>query len=270
VIVRFQEQHTISSKKSKPMKITKKHLAALSSLVVIACAATAQSQTYSLSTSLQPFDLLFNDNNVTFMAFPISGATFTGSTIISPGVPSIEQTGSFLLPASTLTQTFDETRTITLPPVFPNPPQTVTLTGTLTLTASIAGGEFSLDTGARPLNYLSPNTYSFNGSLGFVLPVDVSYALVTGGQTYTGSSVVNFPMLFQGGSQLDTTEYPTSIGLDPNPNIGPVYPGVITVASVAAANGFDSTITITPEPPTLALGAAGAVAMLLIGRRVRR
>ena len=219
----------------------------------------AHCQTYQLSRTISDIGFSFTDLGNPIGSATIPGVTFNETVIVNPGAATIEQIGSFSLPPAAFSLTNTETRSI--PPIFPNPPQT--LTGILTLNVAFGGGDVSFDTGAQPITYNGQN-YSVIASAFQALPVELSYSLVTGGQTYTGSFDPNLFFGLNLSSQLDTANFPNSIGLSDNPDFGP---GKVTVADFTAANGFQANIMLVPEPSVMALGGICAIGLLVFRRR---
>jgi hypothetical protein len=137
----------------------------------------------------------------------------------------------------------------------------------MTVTLSYAGGTAAFDTGTRNLSW-NGQAYAFNGNASFGLPMNVSYSLVTGGQTYTGSVLHTVGFTFNGGSEIDTSGYPASIVLVPDAGVGlNLFQSL--GANATAANGFRMELVAVPEPSTIALGVLSVVGCFCF-RRARK
>jgi|SRR6267154_1989378 len=199
----------------------------------------------------------------------VSGSFNVSNNItVNAGAQTIEDQGSFFLPSASGFSVFHETRQITMPAVFPNPPQTVSVSGELTVNVFFVGGGFQFDTGPRSLSYvgaslLGPNTWKFFGGTFVNMPVEVSYSLDTGGQTYTGTVDQNLQFFYSSGSFLETSDYPATLNISPTP----FEETVSDIANVTASNGFNvDVIAVVPEPSTYLLGGLAACAVVLFRR----
>lgn len=245
----------------------------------IALAESANSQIYQFSSSLPAFSLLvessssYNTSLAPLIPLALEG-NLTETVYIDAQASTIREVGSIVFSASTTwSNTIMETQQITLPPVFPNPPQTITLTGMETTVLSLDNSPVSFDTGTRPISW-NGQQYTYNANVSISLPLSAHWSLVTGGETYEGSTNLNYGMfLFRGSdpwnsnqAAIDTSDYPNSINITPNLNVWGLG-GHIT--SFTAANGFSENLNVVPEPTSLSLLALGAVA-LLGGCRMRR
>jgi hypothetical protein len=133
---------------------------------------------------------------------------------------TIRQTGTVYLAASSATVRFQDTQQVIQP--FPNPP--VTVSGDLTVTLNFAGAVLPFDTGTQSASW-DGYVYTFPGPLPvYTLPMNGSYSLVTGGETYTGSFNYSLHTIMGWGvdssifafTQLDPTGYPDTILLSGN------------------------------------------------------
>lgn len=142
----------------------------------------------------------------------MANCAVSNTLTINQAAGTIEEAGTIFLPSSSAT--FDSTQMQTVAAVFPNPPQTVT--GDVQLTLSYNGGPISFDTGTQSLTFQSGTIWGFNGTVGLSVPLNLSYSLVTGGETYTGSVEATLPATIDCGSRIDIANYPGSLQLLPD------------------------------------------------------
>jgi hypothetical protein len=231
------------------------------------------SQTYVLpGQSLPPFGpaILLSGSLVGSLSW--GSATLSDTVAINPSAYTIEQSGSISLAAATSTFSVTQTQqVISVVQDFPNPQMTVTnsVPGTLTMSMNFAGGTFSFDTGAQTLTW-NGSLYTYNGQTPVQIPVDISYSLVTGGQTYAGTyDDVGLFYDLTLSDQLGVGNYPNSISLSPSPSwfALPNYSSR-TIADFTAADGFQANIISTaPEPSAMALLACGLLALTFLKRQ---
>jgi hypothetical protein len=181
-----------------------------------------------------------------------------------------------------------------IPPIFPATAAT-SVTGDITVTLlGVSGGIIPFDTDPRPViwdpvsqAYLIDRPTSF-----FTLPLNFSYSIVTGGETYDGLfSVALVPPdpgfgfhLFE---WISTTEYPASITVDGLSGSGLKGIGAI---GFTAPNDFQLSLsvggfknfaavspqsgpivaTVVPEPSSVVLFGLGLVGIIRLGKITRR
>lgn len=159
---------------------------------------------------------------------------------------TIRQTGTVVMAASSATVTFNDTEQFTLPPVFPNPPVTVTVTGVVTVCLNFGGGSFSFDTGTKPASW-NGYSFSFDGTIeALTFPMSGSYVLVTGGETNTGSFTYSISAAAKSVwtfTSLTPAGYPESVVLSGNGGRGSSCdPGALRLsggpAPFTASNGY--------------------------------
>jgi hypothetical protein len=192
--------------------------------------------------------------------------TISETVTINSTAGTIEQAGTISFDAANFdTFSASQTQTITIPAQFPNPPQTVQVPGSITVGLTSDAQTASFDTGADLLNYISPGSWTFNqSSVSIDIPLDLSYSLTTGGQTYTGDWQGDMDPRITLPNQLSTVNYPTSIGLSPAPQ---TYVPIEQALDFTASNGFVADIDVVPEPNTLALVGVGLSAFGLLHRK---
>jgi hypothetical protein len=226
----------------------------LSIVVLFGLPFIAHSQSYMESLPVTFYANLQALGSSELYAIP---GTLNETVTIDSTAQTIEQSGSVSFPM-TAWGSFRaaQTQTIQIPAQFPNPPTTQQVAGTTIIGITSSAATVSFDTGAKPLTYFAGNVWRISSStepLG--LPVDVSYSLTTGGQTYTGDWQGQIDDSLSLPTELGTENYPTSIDLSPDPEVGmSVDQGLF---ALTPPNGFVETISITPEPNTLALLAVG-------------
>jgi hypothetical protein len=197
--------------------------------------------------------------------------------VINPTALTIQQSGTISIPASIPSLSLAESETvITSSNInnFPNPPTTIyftnTITGNLTVSLSESGTTVAFNTGPEALTW-NGNAYTYSGDVQLSIPVEISYSLQTGGETYNGSQDLNSPFFVTLGSQIDLSEYPSSIALDPDPtgnSIESENPPIVTVADFTAANGIQTDIVeVVPEPCSAAILAGGFGILCVLRKR---
>jgi hypothetical protein len=239
-------------------------------LALLITAKNARTQTYVMPGQLtSPFGPGIVLHSHFVGGFSWGSGTISDTVVINPTAYTIEQSGSISLSAASESFQAMDTQMVITDPGFPLPPTTNLVAGTLTMNFDFAGGTFKFDTGTRPLTW-NGSSYTFNSETSVDLPMSISYSLVTGGQTYSGtdgSVDLNFPLTL--GNQLDIGNYPTSISVSPSFSWVDQWDySIATVANITAADGFQADILATvPEPSSLAVLGCGLVAFTLIKRR---
>jgi hypothetical protein len=136
-----------------------------------------------------------------------------------------------------------------------------------------SGGTFSFGTGVQSLTW-NGSSYTYNGDTSIEVPVSISYSLVTGGQTFSGTDEnLDLYYYLSLGDQLSTANYPESISTSPSSTWFYQYSAVTetTMASFTATDGFQgdllATTTSVPEPSSWAILGCALVAIKLIKQR---
>jgi hypothetical protein len=200
----------------------------------------------------------------------------TETAYVDAVAQTVRQVGSFSVVGGTNSTKFSET--VTLPPVFPNPPKTVS--GDLTLSLSVDSGGLSVpfDTGPQSVHWDAlSGAYTLDGgavSVNESVPINGSYSFMTGGQTYNGLFSYSLPLsgTINCFARMSTANYPASIYL--YECAGRVPGGVQDmVAEIITANGFDIMLQagtgelVIPEPSAWKLGTVGAIILCAFGRK---
>ena len=229
---------------------------------------TVRSQVYQFSQILPEFGAgVFYQGNLV-AGFGSANSAVSDTATINQGAGTIENAGTIYVPALTETGSFQQTQS--LGAVFPNPPTMVT--GDVQLTLSFSGGFIPFDTGMQSLIYQGGTIWGFNGTAALTIPLSLSYSLLSGGQTYTGSLETFLPATIDLGSKVDIANYPGSIQIMPDKGTTFVTDGdVDTGVNITAADGFVlNGLTVTPEPSSLALLGLGGLGVLLVLQRNKR
>jgi hypothetical protein len=179
--------------------------------------------------------------------------TLTETIYLNPVAQTIREVGVISGTPSATQISFQDNQQIA--GVFPNPPQNIP--GSVTVTLAPTGGGLSFDTGTQPVTWDSGiGAYTFNGDLGTIGSFAGSYSLNTGGQTYSGSFTYgltvqavrvpeNTSYTF---NTVSTINYPNSLtlsGLGTSLNAQQwnywslATPSPSLVPDVVANNGFD-------------------------------
>jgi hypothetical protein len=253
------------------MKITKTVSIILAFMAVFAMTSSSETQVYQLSTPIS--------GSMTMSARDLNGPTgssagfslnFTNlaETIYLDSVAlTVRQIGTISYFPSATNFQFVETQSI--PGQFPNPPTEVS--GNITVALSVGSNGISFDTGPQAVTWhsdISGYTVADNGYV-FVngVPMNGSYTLVTGSQTFSGSfSYTLFPLFNTEGipstfNNLYLDNAPYSIQLS---GLGTVcISGLMTssgtVADVVATNGFEMQLSPGAEPWACNYGYIGEV-----------
>lgn len=174
--------------------------------------------------------------------FTLNFNNLSETIYLDPVAQTIRQVGVISVTPSAPNISFQETQQI--PGQFPNPPQSIS--GNVTVNLAPTGGGLSFDTGPRTATWNSgAGAYTINGYIESI-PMQGSYSLVTGGQTYTGS--FSYTLLYNlwwasdAFGQCSTAGYPNTISLN-GLGTGDLGMGVFNsspslVADVTAPNGF--------------------------------
>jgi hypothetical protein len=226
--------------------------------------STAKAQIYQFSAVDPQFIVNVGSDAVTGQ-LTMPNCAFTDTVTINEGNGTIEDAGSVSIPSTSLTLTYQQSQT--LKAVFPNPPQTII--GDATVSFSLTGGVFAFDTGVQPLIYEGGSLWGFSGNTSLQIPTEISYSLTTGGQTYSGSLASYVNAVFHPGSTIDVTGYPGSIELIPDngPLISNQGPAGVPAVQLIAANGFQFTAGVAPDPSSVSLMALGALGFVFTTRR---
>jgi hypothetical protein len=229
--------------------------------------STATAQVYQFSEINPSFSVMVGSDNTAGL-LTMSNSSISSTLTINQAASTIENAGFVTIAGSTTTLSYEQSQT--LKPMFPNPPQTIT--GDATVTFSLSGGTFAFDTGAQPLSYQGGSIWGFGGSVGVDVPIDISYSLMTGGQTYSGSLETYVAAILNPGSMIDVANYPGSILLLQNggPLISSGGPQGIPFVSLTAADGFLFGAGVAPEPSSLVLLVVGGLCVAWLFRRRNR
>jgi len=246
-------------------------------LVSVLLPLAVESQTYSVTGSdigEIPFFISVNGGRAQNFSTPVN---LTETATINVANQTIEQSGSFFLPANIFTASFQQSETLTIPqppPVFPNPPnppisENETGTETVNLFVPNESDIMTFDTGAQPIvwngsAYVCHVAYAYSWNI----PIAGTYSLVTGGQTYTGSFNFYVSGTATTFDQISAANYPASIGLGGASWSVPEFPGNYGFADVTASNGFEMQVSVTvPEPTSFAVLCFGFAGLMLFNRR---
>jgi PEP-CTERM motif len=241
-------------------------------VVVLGIQLCGYSQTYTLQQTISPIGPGFYDSGNPIGGIDWGSGALSDTVVINPTAYTIEESGSIYLAPMENSLSVTETQSITsVIQDFPNPPMTVTtpVTGNWTITMSLSGGAYSFDTGVQPLSW-NGSEYTFNGDTTVQIPISISYSLVTGGQTYSGTGInadLNFPLALN--DELDVANYPGSISLNPNSSFYNLpYISGPTVTSFTASDGFRTDLVASvPEPTTWALLGTALLTAKFMKRR---
>ena len=261
------------------MKLYSSSYIAILAIIGLAAIEKANCQTYQISQAIS-LGIPISDSgnhNASGSTFILPGS-LSETVYLDPNALTLREAGSFSF-ANTANVLLNETRQVVtvsnIPAIFPNPPYTVSVTqvlsGTLTAGVSIGQTSFAFDTGLMPV-FWNGQKYAFNGAgaIGYSLPADFLWSLLTGGQTYSGGTHADltFKILLNGGT-LDTTGYPSSLGVNglPSTFVGSGFLPNIELANFTASNGFEAHITAAPEPSSFTLIGFSTAAMLFWSRR---
>jgi hypothetical protein len=204
------------------MKFTTSQKIVASFVLGLGLQTNGQAQTYQMSGTLNGLSFNIGDSANSFGNFSTEAGTISSTAVINPSAATIDISGSFYLPPLIQSGTpFSESQSflISVPPVFPNPPSNYikTVTGNLSASVAFTGGTFYFDTGARPVTW-NGSEYVFAGNVSVPLPLNISYNLTTDNQTISGL-IQNVNLALGLGNVVDTTGYPTSIGLPLLPKV---------------------------------------------------
>lgn len=199
-----------------------------------------------------------------------SFATITETVTINPATGTVRQFGSLNLPELDLPPTtFHAIQTVSVPPIFPNPPTPPTVVaGDLTLSFSIPATSLLFDTGFLGTFWNGEKYEIFGRNIDIAVPFSMNFTLETGGMTYvhTQNSSLHFT-LFTGGG-IDADNYPSSVELLPFS----FSRAEASILSFTAPNGFvaSAIVTTVPEPTVIAIVGLAGLALNLLRRKARR
>jgi len=226
---------------------------------IIGITAT-EAQVYQFNANLSGFGVGvgFQNQGQNLVDTISPNVTVSDTVTINQGAGTIEESGTLTVAPNTSTGNFQETQNVA---VFPNPPSSVT--GTVQLSLSSLGGVYGFDTGPQTLVFAGGTIWNFNGFFNINVPYTLTYSLLTGGATYSGSTGFSMPVSVDLFSTVDIGGYPNSIQMNPDPKHSNFSDSVVNLGvNVAAANGFLlNGLVATPEPSSLMLLAVGIVAI---------
>jgi hypothetical protein len=121
-------------------------------------------QTYDVSTSVPNSGLyVYCDLNGVQCGAEWSSVGMNETATINAASPTIQEVGSLSVPVSgPITQSFN--LAYQFPAVFPNPPQTVPVDATVSISIGSPSISFPFDTGARVLTWAGGNSWQFDGT----------------------------------------------------------------------------------------------------------
>lgn len=218
---------------------------------VFAMNLRSEVQIYQLSTPVSGYMTMsvqdLNGPSGSSGSFSLNFNSLSETIYLDTAAGTIRQVGAIAVTPSASNIVIIETQQI--PAQFPNPPQN--LPGTVTVDLGPNGGNvLSFDTGPRAATWSSTaGAYTIDGDIES-MPMQGSYSLITGGQTFSGSFQYALQLSTDGGGdifdvwtfqQISTAGYPNSISLTGFGSSGDYagfvsYPNV--VADVTAPNGF--------------------------------
>jgi hypothetical protein len=262
------------------MKIEKSAKITAAFIAVLCAQTCVYSQTYNLEETLPAFGPNILDEGYAPLDLNWGAGTVSDTVVINPTALTIQQSGTISIPAAIPNLSFVESKTvITSSNInnFPNPPTTVyftnSITGNLTVSLNESGTTVAFNTGPEALTW-NGSAYTYNEErIELSPPVEISYSLETGGQTYSGSQDLNSPYFVTLGNQIDLSEYPGAIALAPGPNGNAIegeYPGIVTLADFTAADGLQTDIVeVVPESSSAVILAAGFGIFCVLRKRFR-
>jgi PEP-CTERM motif len=246
-----------------------KQLITAASIIALALdlTLTTRAQVYQF-TQIDPlYSAAVSQNGKGVGELYMPNCAVANSITINQGAGTVQDSGTIDIPAATATFNFQQTQSLAA--VFPNPPQNVT--GDISVTLSYAGGFIPFNTGIQSLAFQGGTIWGFNGSADLSVPLTLSYSLMTGGQTYTGSINTTLGATIDCGSTINIANYPSSIQLIPDKSPLVSNGSDFLTINVTATDGFQfNGLTVSPEPSTFALLGIGGLGLLMVLRRKGR